>query len=320
MRADIEDFILFLATERGLSDNYQISTRLSLERFAAWLEKRRLIEKIGEAVLEQLVQAGTPPPQMIVEAREVTLQYISDYLGHSKRRGLSASSIKLVVVAIKIFFRWLQVRGRIPRDVSEPIPLPRTQRFLPETMNELQVDRLLDGVDLDAPRGLRDRAMLELLYASGLRVSELVNAKLELLDLESRIIRVTGKGNKTRLVPVGKKACVAIGAYLERGRPECVTKKTGSEIFLSSRGGRKLTTVRVWQIVKEVAKHAGIDVNVYPHLLRHSFATHLLSNGADLRIIQELLGHADISTTQIYTHVDQRHLKNVHLKFHPRAK
>ena len=154
MRPDIEDFILYHATERGLSDNYQLSTRLSLEGFAGWLEKGRLVGKIGEAALEQLVNAGTPPPQMIVEAREVTLAHISDYLGHSKRRGLSAASIKLVVVAIKIFFRWLQVRGRIPRDVSEPIPLPRIERYLPETLNELQVDRLLDGVDVDAPRGL----------------------------------------------------------------------------------------------------------------------------------------------------------------------
>ncbi|HZJ17180.1 MAG TPA: site-specific tyrosine recombinase/integron integrase, partial [Chthoniobacteraceae bacterium] len=243
-----------------------------------------------------------------------------DYLAHTKRRGLSAASIKLIVVAIKVFFRWLQTRGRIAHDVAESIPLPRIERYLPETMNELQIDRLLDGVDVNAPRGLRDRAILELLYASGLRVSELVNAKLEFLDLDNRIIRVTGKGNKTRIVPVGKKASDALRAYIERGRPECVTKKTGSEVFLSSRGGRKLTTVRVWQIVKEVAKHAGLDLSVYPHLLRHSFATHLLSNGADLRIIQEMLGHADISTTQIYTHVDQRRLKNVHLKFHPRAK
>ena len=320
MRAAIEDFILFLATERGLSDNYQLSTRLSLEGVAAWLEKRRLVEKIGEVALEQLVNAGTPPAQMIVEPCEVALAHISDYLGHCKRRGLSASSIKLVVVAIKIFFRWLQARGRISRDPAESMSLPRIERYLPETMNELQVDRLLDGVDVNAPRGLRDRAILELLYASGLRVSELVNAKLEFLDMENRMIRVTGKGNKTRLVPVGKKACEALKAYIERGRPECVTKKTGSEIFLSSRGGKKLTTVRIWQIVKEVAKIAGLDLNVYPHLLRHSFATHLLSNGADLRIIQEMLGHADIATTQIYTHVDQRHLKNVHLKFHPRAK
>jgi integrase/recombinase XerD len=320
MRADLEDFILYLATERGLSENYQISTRLSLEGFAQWLERRRLVEKVGEAALAQLMQGGTPPPQMIVEAREVTLQHLSDYLAHCKRRGLSASSIKLVVVALKIFFRWLQARGRIERDPAESMSLPRIERYLPETMNELQVDRLLEGIDLNAPRGLRDRTILELLYASGLRVSELVNAKLEFLDLDQRMIRVMGKGNKTRLVPVGQKACDAIQAYLERGRPESVTKRSGSEIFLSTRGGRKLTTVRIWQIVKEAAKHAGLDLNVYPHLLRHSFATHLLSNGADLRIIQEMLGHADIATTQIYTHVDQQRLKSVHLKFHPRAK
>ena len=320
MRAAIEDFILHLATERGLSDNYQISTRLSLEGFAQWLERRRIVEKIGEAELEKLLKADTPPEPPVVELREITLHHISDYLAHCKRRGLSASSIKLVIVAIKIFFRWLQVRGRVARDPAESMSLPRIERYLPETMNELQVDRLLDGVDVNAPRGLRDRAILELLYASGLRVSELVNAKLEFLDFDQRMIRVTGKGGKTRLVPVGTKACDAIRAYLDRARPDCVTKRTGSEIFLSTRGGRKLTTVRVWQIVKETAKRAGLELNVYPHLLRHSFATHLLSNGADLRIIQEMLGHADISTTLIYTHVDQQRLKSVHLKFHPRAK
>jgi integrase/recombinase XerD len=185
-------------------------------------------------------------------------------------------------------------------------------------MNELQVQTLLEGVVDDGPRGLRDRAIMELLYASGLRVSELVNARLENLDIEHQIIRVTGKGNKTRLVPVGRKALEALGIWLGRGRPEMVTKRTGSEVFLS-RNGTKLTTVRIWQIVKRCARHAGLQVNVYPHLLRHSFATHLLSNGADLRIIQELLGHADIATTQIYTHVDQQRLKAVHHRFHPRA-
>jgi integrase/recombinase XerD len=320
MREAIDDFILYLATERGLSDNYQLSTRLSLEGFAHWLERRKLVAAMGEAALDQMLKTGAEPPPVEVELREVTLAQIGDYLAHKKRLGLSAASIKLVVVAIKIFFRWLHVRGRVPSDVAEHLPLPRTERYLPETMNELQVDRLLDGIDTNAPRGLRDRAILELLYASGLRVSELVNARLELLDFDTRIIRVTGKGNKTRIVPVGKQACDAIRAYVERERPGTVTKRSGSEIFLSSRGGRKLTTVRVWQIVKEVAKRAGLDLNVYPHLLRHSFATHLLSNGADLRIIQEMLGHADISTTEIYTHVDQRRLKAVHLRFHPRAK
>jgi integrase/recombinase XerD len=314
VRTEIEDFILYLATERGLSDNYQLSTRLSLEGFAWWLERK----KIGEAVVEQLLAAGEPIPDVEVRVAEVPLQDISDYLAHKKRLGLSPASIKLVVVAIKIFFRWLQQRQRIPKDPSDVIPLPRLERYLPETMNELQVERLLDGVSVNAQRGLRDRAILELLYASGLRVSELVNARLENLDLDARFIRVTGKGNKTRIVPIGTKACDAIQLYLSRERPGMVKKKTGSEIFLNSRGS-KLTTVRIWQIVKQCAKVAGLDLNVYPHLLRHSFATHLLSNGADLRVIQEMLGHADISTTEIYTHVDQKRLKAVHHKFHPRA-
>jgi integrase/recombinase XerD len=253
-----------------------------------------------------------------VEPKKITRQEISDYLAHKKRLGLSAASIKLIVVALKIFFRWLRARQRIAEDPAEVLALPRIERFLPETMNELQIERLLEGVSAEAPRALRDRAMLELLYASGLRVSELVNARLENLDLDSRIIRVVGKGNKMRLVPIGTKACTALHLYLERERPQLVRRRTGNEIFLSSRGS-KLTTVRVWQIVKDCARTAGIESNVYPHLLRHSFATHLLSNGADLRIIQEMLGHADISTTQIYTHVDQQRLKAVHRKFHPRA-
>jgi integrase/recombinase XerD len=319
VRAAIEDFILYLATERGLSTNYQLSTRLSLEGFALWLERRKLLAAMGQAALDALLQTGAPPPTVEIDLREVSLAQIGDYLAHKKRLGLSAASIKLVVVAIKIFFRWLHARGRIPHDVAENLPLPRTERYLPETMNELQTDRLLEGVPADAPRGLRDRAMLELLYASGLRVSELVNARLENLDLENRIVRVVGKGGKTRLVPFGHKACDAIRSYLKKERPALVKRRTGSEIFLSTRGAR-LTTVRVWQIVKAAAKNAGLDINVYPHLLRHSFATHLLGNGADLRVIQEMLGHADISTTQIYTHVDQRRLKAVHLKFHPRAK
>ena len=160
--------------------------------------------------------------------------------------------------------------------------------------------------------------MLELLYASGLRISELTGARLENLHLEEGIIRVNGKGQKTRLVPVGSKARDAIRTYLQTGRPKMVKRRTGGELFLSNRG-RGLTTQRVYDIVKEVARLSGLPVNIYPHLLRHSFATHLLTNGADLRVIQELLGHADIATTQIYTHVDQRRLKAVHHKFHPRA-
>jgi len=319
VRPALEDFILYLATERGLSTNYQLSTRLSLEGFTLWLERKKLVAAQGQAALDALLQSGVEPPSVEVPPGEVTLEQIGAYLAHRKRLGLSAASIKLVVVAIKIFFRWLRARQRIAHDIAENLPLPRTERYLPETMNELQTEQLLEGISTTAPRGLRDRAILELLYASGLRVSELVNARLEYLDLDHRIIRVLGKGHKTRLVPVGGKACDALRAYLEKERPGMVKKRTGGEVFLSVRG-TKLTTVRIWQIVKTAARLAGLDLNVYPHLLRHSFATHLLSNGADLRIIQELLGHADIATTEIYTHVDQRRLKAVHLRFHPRAK
>ena len=254
----------------------------------------------------------------ITQPRGVTLPVMSEYLAERKRAGLSASSIKLIVVALKIFFRFLAAKAIIDRDPSEPLALPRIERYLPETLNELQVEQFLEKIDTKANHGLRDRAMIELLYASGLRISELANARLENFNFEERIVRVTGKGNKTRLVPVGRKACEALAAYLSAERPSLVKARSGSEIFLSARG-TKLTTARIWQIIKKHARRGGLEKNVYPHLLRHSFATHLLGNGADLRIIQEMLGHADISTTQVYTHVDQQRLKAVHRRFHPRA-
>lgn len=296
MEQEIDTFIRYLAVERGLSDNYQLSTRRSLTEFTSWCSKAREI---------------TSP-------RDISLPVISDYLANLKQRGLAASSIKLVVVAVKIFFRFLLAKGGIDRDPTETLSLPRIERYLPETLNEMQAEQLIESINTGHPLGLRDRAIVELLYASGLRISELANARLENFNAEERILRVTGKGNKTRLVPVGAKACVAIAAYVSGERPKLVRPKSGSEMFLSVRG-TKLTTARLWQIVKQRAQHAGLESNVYPHLLRHSFATHLLGNGADLRIIQEMLGHADISTTQVYTHVDQQRLKAVHRKFHPRA-
>ena len=296
MEEPIESFIRYLAVERGLSDNYQLSTQRSLLDFARWC-------------------TGT---QKIESFKTVTLATITDYLADKKRAGLSASSIKLIVIALKIFFRFLASKGEIKADVTEALSLPRIERYLPETLNEMQVEKLLNSVDTKAPHGLRDRAMLELLYASGLRISELANARLENFYPEEGAIRVIGKGNKTRIVPVGGKACEALACYLSAERPKLLKRRSGSEIFLSARG-TKLTTARIWQIVKEKARCAGLEKNIYPHLLRHSFATHLLSNGADLRIIQEMLGHADISTTQVYTHVDQQRLKSVHRQFHPRA-
>jgi integrase/recombinase XerD len=292
----IEAFMRFLAVERGLSENYQLSTQRSLSEFAQWCHARK----------------------KITHPRNVTVAVMTEYLAERKRGGLSASSIKLIVVALKIFFRFLASKGIIKQNPAEALPLPRIERYLPETLNELQVEEFLERIDTKAVHGLRDRAMIELLYASGLRISELANARLENFNFEERVVRVTGKGNKTRLVPVGRKACEALAAYLSAERPKLVKQRSGSEIFLSERG-TKLTTARIWQIVKKHARHAGLEKRVYPHLLRHSFATHLLGNGADLRIIQEMLGHADISTTQVYTHVDQQRLKAVHRRFHPRA-
>lgn len=296
MEDSIEAFIRFLAIERGLSENYQLSTQRSLSEFAHWCTTNK----------------------KIIDPRGINLPLISEYLANRKHAGLSASSIKLVVVALKIFFRFLTAKRLLERDPTEALSLPRIERYLPETLNELQVEQFLEKIDTKAVHGLRDRAMIELLYASGLRISELANARLENFNFEQRVVRVTGKGNKTRLVPVGRKACEALAAYLSTERPKLVKPRSSSEIFLSERG-TKLTTARLWQIVKKHAQRAGLEKNVYPHLLRHSFATHLLSNGADLRIIQEMLGHADISTTQVYTHVDQQRLKAVHRQFHPRA-
>ncbi|MCB1230574.1 MAG: site-specific tyrosine recombinase XerD [Verrucomicrobiae bacterium] len=296
MTSAIDQFLLYLATERGLSDNYQLSTRRSLESFAEWAKAEYRVTEPGG----------------------ISIEHLTEYLADRKKTGLAASSLRLEVIALKIFYRFLAGRGVVGKDVAEQLDSPRLERYLPETLNEPAIQQLLESIDTVQPLGRRDRAILELLYASGLRVSELTNARLEALHLEEGVIRVTGKGNKTRLVPVGGAARDAIRDYLDNERPKLVGKKTGSHLFLSKRGG-KLTTQRIWQIVKERARMAGLDENVYPHLLRHSFATHLLSNGADLRVIQELLGHADIATTQIYTHVDQKRLKQVHRQFHPRG-
>ncbi len=289
----IDRFVLFLATERGLSDNYQLSTRQSLEAFAAWAELRG-VREVGA----------------------VTTDEMTAYLLERRAGGLANASVRLVVIALKIFFRWLAGRRHVGGDPAALLMAPRLDATLPETLTEEEIGHLLASIEPVGPLDFRDLAVLELMYASGLRVSELANATLDALSLEDGFIRVTGKGNKTRVVPVGRTACGAVAAWLEKGRPALVTRKTGSHVFISVRGTR-LTTQRYWQIIGERAAAVGLDV--HPHLLRHSFATHLLSGGADLRVIQEMLGHASIATTQIYTHVDGKRLREVHRKFHPRA-
>jgi integrase/recombinase XerD len=297
MEEEIEEFVLHLDVERGLSVNYQLSTRRSLETFAEWWKVK------GEGASLAEIQ----PP------------HLTDFLTHRKRLGLAAASIKLEAVALRIFFRFLTARGMLPQDPSVFLGTPRTERYLPEHLRLDQVERFLAVLQQQNPRGWRDRALFELLYASGLRVSEACGLRLEEFYPGEQVVRVTGKGGKTRLVPVGGRALEAIETYLRAARPTLVRPRTGSHLFLSLRG-KPLTPQRVWQLAKEYADMADIDKNVYPHLFRHSFATHLLGNGADLRIIQEMLGHADISTTQIYTHVDGSRLRQIHERFHPRSR
>lgn len=294
MESRIDAFIRHIATERGLSEAYQLSVRRTLDALAAWLAKQQL----------SLADVGTDE--------------LAAFLGDRRHNGLLASSLRIATVHLKIFFRWQAAKGNLPMDPAEPLLAPRPDQTLPETLHATEIARLIDSIEPTTPLGRRDRTILELFYASGLRLAELCGLRLETIDLEEGFARVTGKGSKTRVVRIGGRAREAIDDYLANARPALVTKRSGSHLFLSIRG-TALSPDRVRQIVKERARLAGIDSNIYPHLLRHSFATHLLEGGADLRVIQELLGHADISTTQIYTHVDRQRLKSIHRKFHPRG-
>ncbi len=295
MKRALEGFILYIATERGLSAAYQLSVRQTITALMGWMEAKSLSDW-GEIGTEEL----------------------SAFLSWQKMEGLAVSSLRVSMVHLKVFFRYLAGKGITVSDPAEPLLPPRGEMSLPETLHEKHVEKLLGSIDLSVRLGRRDRAILELFYASGLRLSELCEARLENLDLEDGFIRVKGKGGKTRIVPVGGMARLSLELYLREERPDLVKEKTSSWVFLSVRGGG-LSAERVREIVKQRASKAGIEQNIYPHLLRHSFATHLLQNGADLRVIQDMLGHADISTTQIYTHVDQKGLKSMHRKFHPRG-
>lgn len=293
MEAASDQFLRYLATERGLSDAYQLSVRQSLDALAVHLRRNRL------------------------ELRDVGTQELADLLSSRRRDGLKSSSLRIMTVHLKVFFRWLMRTGRLEMDPAEPLLSPRPERRLPGTLSQEQVKVMLESIPKDSVLGRRDLAILELFYSTGLRLNELRQFKLEMLDLEDGFIRIRGKGGKVRLVRVGGKARDALRDYLANARKSLVKKRTGSTVFLSVRG-TALSPDRIRQVVKRRAKLAGIDVRMYPHLLRHSFATHLLEGGADLRVIQELLGHSDISTTQIYTHVERKRLVEIHRKFHPR--
>jgi len=248
----------------------------------------------------------------------VTGRRLVQYVDAGRRRGLSPGTIWRRLVSVRMFYRFLIAEGHVRSDPADAFQTPRLWKRIPEVLSVEDVSRLLETPKPDTPLGLRDRAMLEMLYATGARASELCGLDCADVNFEYGFVRCYGKRMKERLVPVGRKALAAVKEYIERGRPRLARRADEPALFLS-RSGRRLTRNALWNRVRRHARAAGISAAVHPHTLRHSFATHLLSGGADLRAVQLMLGHANISTTEIYTHVDRARLKAVHQKYHPRA-
>jgi integrase/recombinase XerD len=302
----VEDFLTYLRHERGQSDNTAKAYAQLLGTFVKWAEAHGL-----------------------TDWRAVELRHLMKFLQHERERPpadapegsnakLSSESVYLQIAALRAFYRFAENEKILPTNVAENLSLPRRWKRLPKSLSSAEIDRLLQPLPLATPEALCAQAVLELAYASGLRLAELRNLRLEQLHLEAGFVTVIGKGNKERVVPVGRKAIEAIQHYLDSGRPKLVTVKSPANLFLTQRGTPFAHTT-MWQRIKHRVKLAGIERNITPHMLRHSFATHLLEHGADLRVIQELLGHASISTTEVYTHVASQRLREVHRKFHPRG-
>lgn len=292
MDALIDQFIHHLRLERGLSDNTIQAYTRDLARLGRFLE-----------------QEGLSP---LTISRDRMIAYLS-----SIRRSLSTRSVARAISSTRSFFRFLAAEGRIQENPARLLETPRLSQRLPHILSIEEIDRLLSRPDRSTPAGSRDRAMLELLYATGLRVSELIGLKVLNVNLESGYLRTIGKGAKERLVPIGGKAIEAVRAYLSDGRPLMVRGINPPYLFLNHRG-RALTRQGFWKIIKQYGHLAGITKEITPHTIRHSFASHLLEGGADLRAVQVMLGHEDIATTQIYTHVTRERLKELHEKYHPR--
>lgn len=296
MEALIEELAAELALERGLADATIRAYLADLQRFVAAMRGHGL--------------DGAP--------ERIDATVIASFLGDCRQAGLTTASVARQLVVIKLFFRFLVRRGVVEKDVTDGMRGARLHRILPDMLSVAEVQALLEAFGTRDPLEARNRTLLEVFYASGLRVSELANLRMEHIRRDEAMLRVIGKGDKERLVPVGETALAALDWYLGEVRPKLDKTGIHPEVFLSVRG-KPLTRARLWSIVKEAALRAGIRANVYPHMLRHSFATHMLERGADLRVIQELLGHADIATTQVYTHVDQARFTNLHRQFHPRG-
>lgn len=291
----IERFAEFMTLEEGASPLTVEAYGRDLDRLTEWASTRSLDDP----------SALTPP-------------LLREFVYYLKDIGLSPSSIRRSVSAIRTYYKFLLGEGVLRKDPTERLETPRKWRTLPEVLSVDEISQLLGAVSLDEPLVFRDRAMLELGYGAGLRVSEWIGIELKDLLLEDSVVRVFGKGSKERLVPIGRAAIGALSMYLRELRPRLERGKGRGRLFLNARGG-PLSRMGAWQILRKYVEAAGITKHVSPHTLRHSFATHLLEGGADLRAVQEMLGHVDIATTQIYTHVDREYLRSVHRQFHPRG-
>ena len=291
----LERFQEYLALEDGASPRTLEAYGRDLERMTVWCTVK-----------------GVATPSALTPA------LLRDFVYHLKDIGLSPSSIRRSVSATRTYFKFMIGEGQMQSDPSERLETPRKWRTLPEVLSVDEVAKLLASISLDEPLVFRDRAMLELAYGAGLRVSEWIDLGTQDLMLDDGVLRVFGKGSKERLVPIGRSAIGAVGMYLRELRPRLERGEGKGRLFLNARG-KPLSRMGAWKILRKYVGLAGIEKHVSPHTLRHSFATHLLEGGADLRAVQEMLGHADISTTQIYTHVDREYLRSVHKQYHPRG-
>lgn len=296
----IEGFRQYLKLERSLSDNSVIGYLGDVGKFRQF--------------------AGLRNPAL--QPKDVSADFLRNFLEYVNDLGLSAHSQARILSALKSFYRYLIFEGVLEEDPTALIEGPKLGRKLPDTLSFPEIERLLDAIDVSTPEGARNRAMLEVLYSSGLRVSELVDLRLNNLYADSGFLRVTGKGNKERLVPVGRDALKFVDIYISqvRGRYPHKEAKKGFESFVFlNRNGRKLTRVMVFTIIRKLALSIGLKKSISPHTFRHSFATHLIEGGADLRAVQEMLGHESITTTEIYTHLDRDYLRQIIRDFHPRS-
>ena len=296
--SSIDDFIDSLWLEDGLSDNTLLAYRRDLTGFSDWLEKHKHLN--------------------IGEVNQAERENIQLYLAYRVQNGASPRSAARLLSTLRRYYR-NQIRdGKRKEDPTRDIDSPRTGRPLPDTLSEHQVMNLLDAPDIATARGLRDRTMLEVLYSTGLRVSELVGLSMQQINLQAGVLRVIGKGSKERILPLGEVAEDWMRDYLASARPELVSQYS-SDVVFSGRSGKPLTRQAFWYAIKKHAVNAGISTHLSPHTIRHAFATHLLNHGADLRVVQMLLGHSDLSTTQIYTHVARERLNKLHQQHHPRG-